>query len=511
VAASKLEAATAWKQAHVQDLGRSQIEGGSSRWRGWLDNYAAVSARARGIPPRRVLVAFLSAAPYLLLGLLYLGALTSWTWDIAYFDRLSLGAAYDSLAESLLRGEAVVDRRLIGPEAFIEPQGVVMYFGIFPALLRVLANGLCPSMWGRWTALSTALACVLAVWGAARAARIALRVNPSLSDRQRVFLRWALWLTAALGSPLVHLVAATNIYFESIAWAFAGAVVALSFVAEALLEGDLRGRTMLGFGLSATAAALARPTYGAPLWLVSGLLLYLYFRRPVAERPWQALAALTGTLLATLLVLGWYNSARWGAPLTFMDLTSYVQRQGYDFVLAQGQWNHHRLPTTFFNYFSLTPSHFLSEPPYVRLVQPTYLHPAYFPSFRQGLLSIPVSAPWLLSTALVGVVLAIRRGSRAIPLVALALLASQIAFIGGFYHIAHRYSLEMYPTIVFAHLLFLACVRPPKRARVAALVVTLLVLLSVATNCLSQVHWLLHESPQTPAALGQLLQTYLPG
>jgi hypothetical protein len=451
-------------------------------------------------------------APYGILGLLYLGALTNWTWNVFGFDRLSLGAGYDSLADSLLRGQVLVDPRHIRPEAIFTPRGAVMYFGIFPALLRVIGNFLMPSMWGRWTALSTAAACVLAVWGFTRGARIALSANPDLSARWRAAFLWASFVTLALGSPVLHLVAASNIYFESIAWAFAGTMAALSFLTGALLSGDFRARTMVGFGAFACVASLARPTYGVPLWLVAGLLLWLLVRRPAQERSWRAMLALVMPLVATFLVLGWYNAARWGSPFVFVDLTGYVQRESYEFVLAQGQWNPHRIATGFFNYFTVSPRHFLSAPPYVRLILPVYLNPTYFSEFRQGFLSIPVSAPWLLPTAIGGIVLTMHRGPRQPALLAaVSLLATQIVLICGFYHIAHRYSLEIYPTLVFAYFYFLAFVPASRLTRAVALEIVLLVFLSVAINALSQINWLVYTNGQTSAVVREALHKTFPG
>jgi hypothetical protein len=450
--------------------------------------------------------------PYGLLGLLYLGALTNWTWEVFGFDRLSLGAGYDSLADNLLRGQALVDPRYVRPEAIFTPRGTVMYFGIFPALLRVVANFLMPSMWGRWTALSTATACVLAVWGFIRGTRIALSSNPDLSARWRTVFFLASFVTLALGSPVLHLVAASNIYFENIAWAFAGTMVALSFLAGATLARDFRARTMIGYSTFACMASLARPTYGGPLWLVAGLLLWLLFRRPELERPWRALLALVIPLVAMFLVLGWYNAARWGSPFISIDLTGYVQRKCYEFVIVQGQWNPHRLVTGFFNYFTVSPRHFLPEPPYVRLILPEYLNPQYFNEFRQGFLSIPVSAPWLLPTSIVGIVLAMRRRPRKPVLLAtVSLLATQIILICGFYHICHRYSLEIYPTLVFGYFYFLAFVPASRLTRVVALEVVLLVFLSVAMNSLSQINWLVYTNGQTSPVVREALHKYFPG
>ena len=471
----------------------------------------ASSGQRRGQRPW--LATVLAAAAYAALGLLYLGALSNWTWQIdRRHDRLSLGAGFDSLADHLLHGQAFVDPRYLRGEAMQTRRGVVMYFGILPALLRVVANALWPSMWGRWTIVSTAAACLIAAAGLGRGARIALAANAGLTARQRTALRWMWFSALALGSPVLHLVAAPNIYFETIAWAFAGSMVALSFLAGTLLAGDLRARTLLGCAAGACVATLARPTYGGPLWLVTALALVMILRRRSAQHPWRVVLAVAAPFVLTLAVQGWYNAARWGSPSVFVDLTGYAQRDAWGFVLEQGQWNVHRLTTGFYSYFTVSREQFLAQPPFVRLVLPEYLDAAYFPEFRQGVLSIPVSAPLLLPAAVVGMVLAVRRRPRFLaPLAATALLSSQIVLICGFYHIAHRYSLEIYPTLVFASLCFLALVPAARLTRATAAVGVVLLAFSVGVNALSQIHWLVHTSLQTPPALRDTLHRNFPG
>ena len=455
----------------------------------------------------------LTAAAYAALAVLFLGSSSRWTWQIdSRHDRLSLGAGFDSLADHLLHAQALVDPHYLRGEAIQTPRGVVMYFGIFPALLRVFADALWPSMWGRWTTISTVAACLIAVGGLARGARIALAANPGLTARHRAVLRWVWFCALGLGSPVLHLVGAPNIYFESIAWGFAGSMVALSFLAGALLAGDLRPRTLFGLAAGACVATLARPTYGGPLWLVAALALVIALRRRPAAHPWRVVLAVAAPFVLTLAVQGWYNAARWGSPTVFLDLTGYAQRDRWAFVLEQGQWNVHRLTTGFYNYFTVSNGQFVARPPFVRLVLPEYRDAAYSPEFRQGILSVPVSAPLLLPAAAAGIVLAMtRRSGRLVPLAATALLGSQVVLICGFYHLAHRYTLEIYPTLVFASLCFLALVPAAWLSRATAVVGVVLLALSVSVNALAQVYWLVHVSPQTPPALRESLQRAFPG
>jgi hypothetical protein len=61
------------------------------------------------------------------------------------FVKEVLGGAYDSQAEHFLRGDVGVDVAAIGHERMIVNGKVRMYFGPFPALLRVPLNFIYPA------------------------------------------------------------------------------------------------------------------------------------------------------------------------------------------------------------------------------------------------------------------------------------------------------------------------------------------------------------------------------
>ena len=61
------------------------------------------------------------------------------------FVKEVLGGAYDSQAEHFLRGDVGVDAAAIGHETMIVNGKVRMYFGPFPALLRVPLNFIYPA------------------------------------------------------------------------------------------------------------------------------------------------------------------------------------------------------------------------------------------------------------------------------------------------------------------------------------------------------------------------------
>src|SRR2546426_1573732 len=69
-----------------------------------------------------------------------------------------LGEAYDSHAEHFLRGDVGVDAGAISSEAMIVNGKVRMYFGPFPAFVRIPLNFIYPLGRGRWSRVSGFLA-----------------------------------------------------------------------------------------------------------------------------------------------------------------------------------------------------------------------------------------------------------------------------------------------------------------------------------------------------------------
>jgi hypothetical protein len=99
------------------------------------------------------------------------------------FVKEVLGGAYDSQAEHFLRGDVDVDEAAIGREAMIVNGKVRMYFGPFPALLRIPLNFIYPEGdMGKWSRISGFCAGVIALFAFAGLLRTALCSSP-LSTR----------------------------------------------------------------------------------------------------------------------------------------------------------------------------------------------------------------------------------------------------------------------------------------------------------------------------------------
>src|ERR1051325_9640425 len=100
------------------------------------------------------------------------------------FVKEVLGDAYDSQAEHFLRGDVDVDVDAIGHEAMIVNGKVRMYFGPFPALLRIPLNFVYPPGHGKWSRISGFCAGIIALCALAALVHTALRAS-ELSARAR--------------------------------------------------------------------------------------------------------------------------------------------------------------------------------------------------------------------------------------------------------------------------------------------------------------------------------------
>src|SRR6266511_5203603 len=225
------------------------------------------------------------------------------------FVKEVLGGAYDSQAEHFLRGDVDVDVEAIGHEATIVNGHVRMYFGPFPALLRIPLNFLYPAGHGKWSRVSGFCAGIVALCAFAGLMRTALRLS-ALFLRSRNWLVNACIVGFALGSPLLLLLGNLSIYDEAIIWGLAWSLAGLYFALRSRqVETNALTRSLLGFSLCAAGALLSRVTFGIPFILIA---LLLALRTPRENRIINLLA-LVLPLGAAFAFYVWLSYARFGS------------------------------------------------------------------------------------------------------------------------------------------------------------------------------------------------------
>jgi len=431
-----------------------------------------------------------------------------------------LGAAFDSLASSFLGGGAEVDPQAIRWEGMEVEGRTYMYFGPWPALLRIPLDGLFPALAGQWSKSSCYLASLLALAGFGCVAGRRLAANDSLDgDDKRFFLAVSVF-GFGLATPLTFLMYTGAIYHESIAWGLCGSVWGIHFLfrliePEADSAGGIDLRALLGLSTVAGLTLLARVTYGAPLYLVLALVCGFSLFRSARVDPRGLRIELAriaaGVLPAALGLLFqlWYNHARFGSPVTFVDYqyVAYVvaHPQSWEVMQRTGPFDLARLWNGFVNYFGVRGAYFHGGFPWVRIVTPSYPEAdLYARVFRSYVVSLNVVSPWIVAGAAIGAVRLFARPAPWIARLCGLVFGVQLVVVMSFYIIELRYALDFFPFLVFTYAFFLsgAAARRPLRGRPKDLAALLLFLVAISSvNTLSStLSGILASGPGLPDA-----------
>jgi hypothetical protein len=435
-------------------------------------------------------------APNLLPAVLVLGVLL-WIFTMTggrqVFVKEILGEAYDSQAEHFLRGDPGVEWRAISHEALIVNGKVRMYFGPFPAFVRMPLNLIYPGGRGYWSRICGFCAGMIALAAFAGLIRMALR-SSQLSPRWQNWLGNACLVGFALGSPLLLLLGNLSIYDEAIIWGLVWSLAALYFALRSrTAEGAVLTRSLLAFSFCAAAALLSRATFGAPFLLIAPLLALRLFRR----NPIRNLAALFLPLGAALGFHLFLSYARFG-DFSGMPLAYSRNPDQRDFALKHGLFRLERVPYSFADYFILRRPELQHAPPFLKARRQPYNHPTlYVMPFTETYSSLLWCSSWIILGAVIGVAMLLRPGgSDGVDRTIAAIFFVQGIVILSFMGLAQRYTAEFYPFLVFAFLFFL------ERGRAAFHVRYLiigLVAVSVVINSLTTVSWLVEADANIPA------------
>lgn len=409
------------------------------------------------------------------------------------FVKEVLGGAYDSQAEHFLRGDVDVDLAAIGHEAMIVKGKVRMYFGPFPAFVRMPLNLIYPSGRGYWSRICGFCAGMIALAAFAGLVRIALR-SSQLPQRWQNRVGNASLVGFAFGSPLLLLLGNLSIYDEAIIWGLAWSLAALYFVCRSrTAEGTALTHSLLAFSLCAAAALLSRPTFGAPFLVIAPLLALRLFRK----NPIRNLVALFLPLGAAFLFLLFLSYARFGG-FRGMPLDYSVNPVQRDFAVKHGLFRLERVPYSFADYFVLRYPEVQREPPFLKAGRQFYDHPTlYVMPFTETYSSLLWCSSWIILGAVIGVAMLLRPGgSDGVDRAIAAIFFFQIVVILSFMGLAQRYIAEFCPFLIFAFLFFLRSDRAAFHLRY--LFITL-VAASAVINSLTTVSWLSEADRNVPA------------
>jgi hypothetical protein len=369
-----------------------------------------------------------------------------------------------------------------------------MYFGPFPAFVRIPLNFIYPSGHGKWSRISGFCAGVIALFAFAGLVQTALR-SSQLSSRARNWIGNICVIGFALGSPLLLLLGNLSIYDEAIIWGLAWSVAALYFVCRArTTQGVTLTRSLLGFSFCAGAALLSRATFGLPFVLIAPLLAIRVFQR----HPMRNITALFLPLGAALVFYLFLSYARFG-DFSGMNMRYNINPVQRDFAVKHGLFSIERVPYSFADYFLLRGPRLQHEAPFLKANrQDCGRESLYVMPFTETYSSLLWSSSWILLGAVIGVAMLLRPGGadgldRAIAVIFLLQVIAVLSFMG----LCQRYISDFFPFLIFAFLIFL---RRGKTAFQLRHLLTGLVVVSVVINSLSTVSWLVEADLNVPAA-----------
>ena len=409
------------------------------------------------------------------------------------FVKEVLGGAYDSQAEHFLRGDVGVDAAAIAHETMIVNGKVRMYFGPFPALLRIPLNFIYPAGHGKWSRISGFCAGVIALFAFAGLVKTALRSSP-LSSRARNWVGNACVIGFALGSPLLLLLGNLSIYDEAIIWGLAWSLAALYFACRSrTTEGAALTRSLLAFSFCAGAALLSRATFGAPFVLIAPLLAIRLFDR----QPIRNITALLLPLCAAFIFYLFLSYARFG-DFSGMNMRYSINPVQRDFAVKHRLFRIERVPYSFADYFVLRSPKLQREAPFLKAGRQDYENESlYVMPFTETYSSLLWSSSWILLGAVIGVALLLRPdGADGVDRAIAAIFLLQVIVILSFMGLAQRYVAELFPFLIFAFLIFL---RQGKIAFQLRYLLIGLVVISVVINSLTTVSWLVEADMNVPA------------
>jgi hypothetical protein len=416
-----------------------------------------------------------------------------------------LGGAFDSQAEHFWRGDVGVDAAAIGHEIMNVNGKVRMYFGPFPALLRIPLNFIYPAGHGKWSRISGFCAGVIALFAFAGLVGTALR-SSSLSSGARNWIGNACMIGFALGSPLLLLLGNLSIYDEAIIWGFAWCVAALYFLCRSRTdEGAALTRSLLGFSLCASAALLSRATFGAPFVLIAPLLAIRLLNRWAVRKIAVLLLPLGAALVFYLLL----SYARFG-DFSGMNMRYNINPVQRDFAVKHGVFRIERVPYSFADYFVLRTPKLQRQAPFLKGNRQDYKHEnLYVMPFTETYSSLLWSSSWILLGAAIGFAMLLRPGGadgvdRAVATIFLLQVIVILSFMG----LAQRYLTEFFPFLIFTFLIFL---RQGKIAFQLRYLFIALVVVSVLINSLTTVSWLVEADMNVPAATKAKWNQFLGG
>jgi len=355
------------------------------------------------------------------------------------------GLVFNSMALHLLHGQFDVDPAAIGDEGYLRDGVTYAYFGILPALFRMLFLPLANFA----TIDLTRIGCLAAVLLMALFKALSVQVVARRAAGSNALLPSLLLVALLAGGAQIEFLR-PSIFQEAGLWAGACAAAFIYlFLRGWACEAGFTPAFLNLMALAAGLCLLARVSTALGLYLALGFLwlVLVWHERRVA---WIAPVAI---LLVFAAITGAINIARWGNPLVFADLSRALILGHFPDRLARlheyGEFNPIRLLYGLGYYFLPV----WALPDGAGGLLWSGFRDRVFDSVELPPGSFLVSDPLLIGLAAYGLVRLARRGNglrRGFVVPVLAGLLVPIVLMLSAIDLAFRYRLEFYPFLELA-------------------------------------------------------------
>jgi hypothetical protein len=429
-----------------------------------------------------------------------------------------LGGFYDAQARGLLHGHWDVPAKALSFERFTIDGRYYMYFGPWPAVLRMPIIAFTDDYDGRLSRLSMLLAFVILLVFAARLAwqaRTLLQGEGPVSRATLISASGFVFIVGC-GSTTLFLAARAWVYYEAILWGIAWAVASFSFLVAYLVTP--RARHLAWAGVTATLALLSRASVGVgPVIALAAVLavqvthrIAATWRRRSARPSHRALARWLGvsdttanqtpwrTAIAVVMPIALYayvNYAKFGSlfslPYDKQDVLLRFSERRAALAASNQLFSLKYAPTNLVQYLRPDAIGFDRLFPWVTFSSPPRVFGDVPYDNIEPTASIPAVSTLLFTLAMVGVVAAVRAARRArdqavrnaavlrVPLLAAALATAGTLVIAD---LIHRYEGDFVPVLVIgaaAGLFWLPMLLAGRRSAARRLVAGALAVLAV--------------------------------
>ncbi|HEY3834792.1 MAG TPA: hypothetical protein VGO03_21040 [Acidimicrobiia bacterium] len=378
---------------------------------------------------------------------------------------------YTAQAQALIHGHWDMPRVSLEFEGFQHGSRWYMYYGPFPALLRLPLAHFAPGISDRMTQLAILFATALALVCAARilwGVRLLLRADRAVTKQERLWAAIFVFVIGA-GSAMLFLASQAWVYHEAEAW---GAALALASFDALLvwLRRPSRG-ALVAAAAFAWASVLSRGSVGfgpiAALGLVAVVVAFPRLRSIAGVNVDVARSRAIGLAVAAFVPLASYcyvNNAKFGNPFVFPTASQSMSQinPGRKYFLAHSGGSYFSLkfvPSTLVQYFRPDALRLTTLLPFIDFPHsPHAIGGVVFDTLEPSS-SIPSSMPFLFVLACIGLFAAFRPwrhrdGDHAptlsglrVPLVGAAIGAVSVLPFG---YIAQRYLSDFVPLLVLA-------------------------------------------------------------